>query len=264
MSNHITERLIENLLSDAMTLAGLTVLGYFAAFSFLHAQADALGIPGELISVSLESILIALLSLVGFAAGCSMAIELAMLVLPQRFRASVLFRPFASFAGVAVIVALSGLVFSPLLLAFEGVLFLALCLWLIPPLFSRSHGGTYFGRLSAAMEVHQERPRDEPEPTWLARRIGSTQVWIVVAILAIIVGANGIGRFYAWSRSYYYVSLSRPPEVLLERYGDVLVFRQQSSPAVTVRVIGKDAIPRLVRARTGSMAPNRYPNEPTL
>jgi hypothetical protein len=74
------------------------------------------------------------------------------------------------------------------------------------------------------------------------------------AVIASIVISTEVGRAKASFQTHYFVSLTQPREVLLARYGDVLVFRRGNSPAVVIRVIGKDGIPQLAKVRTGSMA----------
>ena len=250
----IVQRVLGILFSDPIIIGGLTVLGYLMAFSFVSGEADALGIPPALITVSLENILTALISLLAFLGLISMVVDMFMSNMSRRVLDSTLFSPIANTIALAIISGLGGLLVSPLSYLFEVFPVIFLCILLIAPLYYRTYGDTYLERLIKIAEAREKFRRDPERRPWLLKRIGAGPVWVMGAVIASIVISTEVGRAKASFQTHYFVSLTQPREVLLARYGDVLVFRRGNSPAVVIRVIGKDGIPQLAKVRTGSMA----------
>ncbi len=123
----MVQRAFAILFSDPMIIGGLTVLGYLMAFSFVTGAADALGIPSELISVSLENVLTALTALLAFIGLSSLALDMVMTSAPQRIFDNALFRQILPIVALAVISALGGLLLSRSIYVLEAfpVLFLS-------------------------------------------------------------------------------------------------------------------------------------------
>lgn len=249
----LAKRLAATLFSDAMMVGGLTILGYLTAYSIESGRALALGIPGGLVSVSLEEILTSLTILLLLLAIGSGGELLVYQIIPSRIRSSVLIRPFAHIVVVFLVASLLGFFLNPI---FYGLLLVALLLligFLSNPFYERT-GGSYIERLEKSVQKHNEIKREIGEPSWLSRRLGNAPFFVVFVFVVAISAGYALGLNDVRFASYYFVSATNPDEVLVARYSEILVFRRKSSPTIIIRVIGKDAIPPLVEKRTGSMA----------
>ena len=254
----VGNRLVETLFSEAVIVGGLTLLGYVVAYGYLIGEADALGIPLRLVSVSLENVLPVVLILILLSGPALIWGEIladiwhegAALVLKRRVSREITMLVSWFVVGVA-----GGALITPIFYVVMAMAAFGLLIILVPPLIWRSQGGRYIDRLEAKSET---AARIAPGKSRFGKRFatwaGGRAVLLLVLCFLSIAAATFMGSAFARQATYYFASLDQPSEILLVRYGDLLIFRPEGTAEITIRVIGKDDIPRLVRKQIGSMA----------
>lgn len=248
-------RLTASLISDAALIGGITILGYLTTYSYLSGQADALDIPIVLVSVSLETCLTVLAIILIFIMYAIFAVNFVMAAIPERLHTSALLRLCSVLLLTFVLILAAGAFINRAAYLFVILPILLTAYLLGSPFLEKKEGRNYFQRLNDRLErnaksVHRRNPQN-----WLDVRLGFPVTGIlIVPLFAVFVG-NVFGRAEGQFNTHYFATLSRPPEILLARYGDVLVFRRLGTTTFIIRVVGKDQIPPLTETQTGSMAP---------
>ena len=252
-------RLIASLVSDAAFLGGLTFLGYLITYTYMTAEAQVLGIPVMLVSVSLEPCLFVVLSLLLIVYLFAFLANAIGYTIPERFERDSLARAIALLVLMTVVIVAAGTLLRPMFFLFLSAPLIGVGYYAIAPLLEPKTGRTYLRRLREKFEVNRKTALENKKPQWLEARFGLRLGWVLLVPAFGIMIAHQFGRFEGALTTRYFATPSTPPEVLIARYGDMLVFRHMGSPAVTIRVIGKDEIPPLASTTTGSMAVEPWP-----
>lgn len=247
-------RIASLLASDAALIGGLTILGYLVAYSYQIGKAYSLDIPIVLVSVSLETCLLVLAALLVSIFFAVTVVNLVMAVIPERLHGNILLRVGAVLFFTSASAISAGAFLNRAAYLFVIVPIILIGYFSVLPFLENKGGRTYFQRLNDRLERNAKSANQRAPGDWLDARLGLPIGWMLwIPVFATVVSYE-CGRAEGQFDTRYFATLSRPPEVLLERYGDMLVFRRLGTTTVTIKVVGKDQIPPLAEMHTGSMA----------
>ena len=248
------KKLTASLVSDAVFIGVITILGYLFTYAYLISRAHVLGIPELLVSVSLEMCLVVILALMIISFILTLIVNVTMSEIPERLRQNILLRTGTLLSVMSIGIILFGLFTNPVLFGVLIFPVLAVGYCAIVPLLEPKDGRTYFQRLNDKLEANAKIARARKSSDWLDAHLGFKMKWVLLIPFFGICAFFEVGKADGEFTTYYFVTSSNPPEVLLSHYGDMLVFRRLGSSAITIRVIGKDEIPPLTYMHTGSIA----------
>src|SRR5579872_2910891 len=180
----IRSRLVSSVLSDAVLLGGVTLLGYLGAYLFVMGEADALGIPEQFVTVSLETTLFVTFVLFGilFAAAIfgGFAMNLIMSDTAVHFRTNALFHFYELIAGVTLLILAAAVVISPIMYAMLFVPVLLVCELMARPIIENRSIRNYFAHLETLAKTR--RQLNKPKPDWVTQRLGNFPIWTLIAL----------------------------------------------------------------------------------
>jgi hypothetical protein len=246
-----SQKLATLLASDAIAVGGVTLWGYMVSFLYVQARALRLGIPEGFTHVSVDNVFSAIFFLV-IAFLILIIFEMLTSLLEET-----LFKVCVFLAGI-VLLAMAGIITEKFLsfrfFLVEGIPLLCL---LYPIAFSRHlqpPSASFVQRYTTGVDLIFSGLSHALNNFWVSRQLGNAAGWIMMILFLSVAVARMAGLADAQFRVQYFVSVDDPSLVFLDRDGDLLLFRQVGSPNLTVKVIGKDQIPRLSSKRIGSMA----------
>lgn len=213
----------DNLLTEGVTIAFLTVTAYSVGFAYEAGFAGYFGIPFELIAISTNlllkvaaALLLGILSYVGIAITVWQFVPRSETLLAKKAR------------GFIAVVFLIGLALSPFLLQGEGWIALLVLVGFFAffdfvfPLITQSNKHGYLAKVDA-----QEKLEREAYPHTLMGVFsswgGRIPIMLIAGLGLAAVFAFGLGTQNAKSKVEYFLLDGKTDDVILAIYGDVYV-----------------------------------------